>query len=185
MIFSLIAAPAEGAGFNPVDLAGGGGLFWTILIFAVALLPIWKMVMGPITRALEDRDNLAAQAILAAEAAKKGAESARAEVETRLNDANRQAAQIVEEARLRADAQAKQLAEQAKRDATAMLERARTEIRSEQEKAISAIRREVVDLSLSAAGSVLRRKVDATDDRRLVEELVASVKGGSVKDGRP
>lgn len=190
MIFSLIAAPAEGAGFNPVDLAGGGGLFWTILIFAVALLPIWKMVMGPITRALEDRDNLAAQAIVAAEAAKKGAEAARAEVETRLAEANRQAAQIVEEARLRAESRDKATAEQAKRDAGALIERARTEIRSEQEKAISAIRREVVDLSLTAAGSVLRRKVDAADDRKLVEELVASVsagasRAGSAKDGRP
>lgn len=178
MVLSLIAVSAEGGGFNPVDLAGGGGLFWTIVIFAIALIPIWKMVFGPITRALEERDAQAARAITAAEEAKLGAESARAEVESRLAEANRQAAQILEEARLRAESRDKALAEQAKREAAAMLERARGEIRAEQEKAVSAIRREVVDLSLNAAGTVIKKKIDAADDRRLVEELVSSVKAG-------
>lgn len=167
---------AEEGGFDPLSLAHGGGFFWTLVIFLVALLPVWKLVMGPITKALEARDDRAAQAIVAAEDAKRGAESARAEVQTKLAEANRQAAQILEEARQRAELRDRELADQAKRDAASMLDRARTEIRAEQEKAISTIRREVVDLSLNAAGTVLRKKVDAADDRRLVEELVTSVK---------
>ena len=167
---------SEEGGFNPLDLAQGGGFFWTLVIFLVALPFIWKMVMKPITVALEARDDRAAQAIVAAEEAKRAAEAARAEVDTKLAEANRQAAQVLEDARQRAELRDKELAEQAKREAAGMLERARSEIRAEQEKAISAIRREVVDLSLNAAGTVLRRKVDASDDRRLVEELVSSVK---------
>ena len=68
----------------------------------------------------------------------------------------------------------------AKKESVAMLERARSEIRAEQDKAIATIRRQVVDLSLNAAGTVLRRKIDASDDRRLIDEMVATV-----KDGRP
>ncbi|MBK7876677.1 MAG: F0F1 ATP synthase subunit B [Planctomycetes bacterium] len=177
--FLNLALLSEGeGGFNPLDPHGIGIAFWTWLIFLLSLPFIWKVVMGPVTKALEARDDQAAKAIVAAEDAKKGAESARAEVETKLAEANRQAAQIVEEARLRAESRDKQLAEQAKKEAAAMLERARSEIRAEQEKAVSAIRREVVDLSLNAAGTVIKRKIDATDDRRLVEELVASVKDG-------
>jgi F-type H+-transporting ATPase subunit b len=177
MTLSIAFLAAEGGGgFNPLDLAHGGGFFWTLVIFAVSLLPIWKLVMGPITRALEARDEAAARAIVAAEEAKRGAESARGEVERQLAEANRQAAAILEEARQRAEARDRQVADQAKKEAAALLDRARSEIAAEQEKAVSAIRREVVDLSLNAAGTVLRRKVDAADDRRLVEELVASVK---------
>ena len=60
-----------------------------------------------------------------------------------------------------------------------MLERAKSEIRNEEAKALSAIRREVVDVSMSAAGQVLKRKVDSADDKRLVEELVAASAKGS------
>jgi F0F1-type ATP synthase membrane subunit b/b' len=42
-----------------------------------------------------------------------------------------------------------------------------------QDKALGEIRAQVVQLSLSAAGTVLRRKVDGADDRRMVEELVS------------
>lgn len=167
-----------GGGFNPLDPHGIGIAFWTWVIFLVSLPFIWKVVMGPVTKALEARDETAAKAIVAAEEAKQGAESARAEVEAKLAEANRQAAQILEEARQRAEARDKVLAEQAKKEAAGMLERARSEIQAEQDKAVSAIRREVVDLSINAASTVIRRKVDAADDRRLVEELVASVEKG-------
>jgi F-type H+-transporting ATPase subunit b len=63
---------------------------------------------------------------------------------------------------------------QADKESAALLERARAEIRNEQDKAIAQIRKQVVDLSLAAAGQVLKRRVDASDDRRLVEELVSA-----------
>jgi len=173
-----LALVSEGGGFNPLDPASIGIAFWTWIIFLVSLPLIWKVVMGPVTKGLEARDEQAAKAIAAAEAAERGAASARAEVEAQLAEANRQAAAILEEARLRAEARDRQTLDQAKRDAGALLDRARSEIHAEQEKAVSAIRREVVELSLNAAGSVLRRKVDAADDKRLVEELVSSVKAG-------
>lgn len=180
MTMPMIAVLAEGGGFNPLDLTTGGGLFWTIIIFGVALVPIWKMVMGPITRALEERDDQATKAIAAAEEAKRGAESARSEVDAKLAQAHRDAARILEDARAGAQSREREMLDAAKKESAAMLERARSEIRAEQDKAIATIRRQVVDLSLNAAGTVLRRKIDASDDRRLIDEMVATV-----KDGRP
>jgi F-type H+-transporting ATPase subunit b len=176
-------AAAEG-GFNPLDLSRGGGMFWTIVIFLVALVPIWKMVMGPITRALEDRDERANQAVAAAAQASKDAESARIAVESKLAAAQTEAGRLVDAARGRAEAVERQLKDDAGKQAAAMVERARTEIKSEQEKAIAAIRREVVDVSLQAAEKVIQRKVDSTDDRRLVEELVTAASVGE-KARRP
>jgi len=170
----------SGGGFNPLSLNDGGGLFWTVVIFLVALVPIWKMVMGPITRAMEERDDKLASAIVSAEKASREAESAKNEVVGRLREAELEAAKLLDAARGRAETVERQLKDQAAKEAAAMLERAKSEIRGEQDRAISAIRREVVDLSLHAAGQVLHRKVDAQDDRRLVEELVS----GASKGGR-
>jgi len=173
---------AAGGGFNPLDLAQGGGLFWTVVIFLVSLPFIWKLVMGPITRALEERDESASRAIKAAEEAKLGAEKARSEIEAQLAQARAQAGALLDEARVRGEVREREIVDTAKKESQALLERARTEIRAEQDRAISTIRKQVVDLSVNAAGAVLRRKVDAADDRRLAEELVANAGGN--REGR-
>lgn len=180
----LAVVAAESGGFNPLDPAGIGISLWTWVIFLIALPLIWKVVMGPVTRALEARDLKASEAIVAAEKASREAQEARASVEKRLAEAQREATALVEAARSRAEARERELVQQAEAKSAALLERARLEIQAEQDKALAAIRRQVVDLSLSAAGQVLRRKVDAQDDRRLVEELVAGPTGAAPRGGR-
>lgn len=177
-MFSWITITPEGGGFNPLDIHGAGITVWTWIIFLVACPLIWKVVMGPVSRALNARDEAAAQAVSAAEEARRGAEKARAEVEARLGDAHKEAARLVDAARARAEVREKELIESAKAESVSLLDRARAEIRAEQDKAIAQIRKQVVDVSLAAAGQVLKRKVDASDDRRLVEALVASAREG-------
>jgi F-type H+-transporting ATPase subunit b len=181
MLFLSIAILAEEGGFNPLDPSGGSGFFWTIIIFLGALWPIWHFVMGPITRALHERDDKVASSIAAAEKAARDAESARVAVEAKLREAQVESAKIVDAARGRAEVVERQLKDEAGKQAASMLARAKAEIQSEQDKAIAAIRREVVDVSINAAGQVLKRRVDSSDDRRLVEELVASASRPSVE----
>jgi len=174
MFLTIAVMPSEGGGFNPLDFTQLGILFWTWIIFGVALFPIWKVVMGPVTRALLARDEKAASAIASAEKAKSDAEAARAAVEASLTEARAEAARTVEAAHARAEVREREILEEAKVASEKLLERARIEIRSEQAKAVAQIRAQVVDLSLAAAGKVLERKVDAADDRKLVESMIAS-----------
>jgi len=170
----LFLTISEGGGnFDPFDMAAGGNLLWTWVIFLAALPFIWKIVMGPVTSALEQRDEHAAHAIAAAEKASAEAERARADVEVALGEAQAGAAKLLAEARQRAEAREHEIVEAAKQEATGMVEAARNAIHAEQDKAISAIRNEVVELSLNAASKVLERNVGSEDDRRLVSELVS------------
>lgn len=173
MLHLPILLAAEGGGFNPLDLSGIGGTFWTLVIFLAALAPIWIVVMGPVTRALEARDEKAAAGLAAAEKASAEAQNARAAVESKLREAQLEAAKIVDGARARAEVVERELKDTAAREAQGLITRAKAEIKAEQDKALSAIRTQVVEVSLNAASQVLKRRVDAADDRRLVEELVA------------
>lgn len=170
----LLLSAAEGGGFNPLDPAGFGNFFWTIVIFALAVPAIWKMVMGPIVRALEERDDHATRAILAAEKASTDAERARAEVEVALGEAQAEAAKLLARARERAEARQHEIVEAAKQEAVGLLESAKSTIRAEQDKAVAAIRNEVVELSLAAASKVLERNVGSEDDRRMVASMVTA-----------
>ena len=180
-MLNLMLLTSEGASdFNPFDPSAGGGFLWTWIIFLIALVPMWKVVMAPIARGMAQRDARAQEAIAAAERASREATAAQAAVEKRLAEARIEAASMVDAARARAEVREREILAQAKQESEALLARARTEILSEQDKALAAIRKQVVDLSLRAAGQVLRRRVDAQDDRRLVEELVTNA-GAEVK----
>jgi F-type H+-transporting ATPase subunit b len=174
MLLLLTTAAEGGGGFNPLEMAGGGNTLWTLVIFAIAVPIIWKVVMGPVTRALEERDDHAARAIAAAEKASGDAEKARADVEVALGEARAEAAELLAKARERAEGRQHEIVEAAKSEAAGMVDSARKAIRAEQDKAISTIRNEVVDIALNAAGKVLEREVSSEDDRRLVTEVVAS-----------
>lgn len=172
MHFLSILTAEGGGGFNPLDLAAGGNVLWTLVIFVVALPFMWKVVMGPVSRALEERDGHLVRAIGDAERASSEAERARAEVEVLKGEMQAEAAKVLAEARQRAEVREQQIVEAARSEAAGMVEAARKTIRAEQDKAVAAIRKEVVELSLDAAGKVLQREVKSDDTRRLVSELV-------------
>lgn len=172
MPYFLVLALSEGGDFNPMDAGGAGGLLWTWIIFALALPFMWKVVMGPVTTALASRDEQAFSAIASAERASSEAEKARADIEVKLGEAQASAAKMMAEARERAETREVEILEQAKKDAEDLRVRAQAEIETAKEQALSAIRAEVVELTVSAAGQVLKRRVDSDDDRRLVGELV-------------
>jgi F-type H+-transporting ATPase subunit b len=173
----LLLAPSEGGGFDPLDLSQGGNTLWTWVIFLVTLPLAWKMVMGPITRALEERDERATEAIASAERASQEAQEARAEVEIKLGEAQTSAAQLLSEARERAESREREIMDTARKEADAMIERARTDIDAEKEKALLAVRNEVVDLAIGAAGQILGRTTNSEDDRRLAADIVGATTG--------
>ncbi|MBM3975845.1 MAG: F0F1 ATP synthase subunit B [Planctomycetes bacterium] len=169
---TLLLASA-GGGFDPLDVSGAGGLIWTLVIFFIALPFMWKVVMGPVAKALTERDAKASEAIVAAQRASEQAQKARDEVESKLTEARADAAKTMADARTRAEAREREIVSAAQQQAQVLLDNAGKAIRAEQEKAVAAIRREVVDLSLSAASKVLKRGVNSDDDRRLAQEAVA------------
>ncbi|HIF40142.1 MAG TPA: F0F1 ATP synthase subunit B [Planctomycetes bacterium] len=179
MIASILTVSSGGDGFNPLDVGGAGNFLWTLIIFGLALIPMWKMVFSKIAVMANARDEKAAEAVTLASRANEEAEKARAEVEVRLGEAQAEASKLLAGARERADARERDIIENAKKEADAMIESARAAILSEQDKALSAIRAEVVELSLSAASRVIGRQVGSEDDRRVVAEIVGGPADGA------
>jgi F-type H+-transporting ATPase subunit b len=167
---------SEGGGFNPIEFSHWANFLWTVVIFLVALPFMWKIVWGPMARALEARDHDAERAVQSAEAAKAAAEKAQAEVERRLADAQKESTRVLAEARALGEAQGRDALVQAQAQAQQTLDRAKAEIEREKARALSEIRESVVDLSLDAASKVVGRALTDDDQRRFVREFVAGGK---------
>lgn len=170
-----------GEAFNPLRLTDFTNAVWTIVIFAASLPLMWTIVWGPMARVLEQRDAQADQAVRAAEAAKAAAEQARADVENRLTQAQKESAKMIADARAVGEAQGREVLAAAQDEAQRTLERAKAEIEREKSKALSEIRETVVDLTLEAATKVVGRSFEDADQRRFVEEFVS---GGAPKKPR-
>lgn len=172
------AAVQDEAKFDPFEYAAGAG-FWTIVIFLLALLPMWKFVFGPITRALDDRDSKVEGALEAAERARREAVEATEATRRELDRARAEAKAMVHEATSRAERQAQEELIRARAEADRQIQQARAEIEAQKRKALEDIRREVVDLAIGSAGAILRRDVDDEAHRRMVSDFVTGAGGGS------
>jgi len=179
MLTRVLEDQHGGGGFNPLDTKHIGNFVWTLVIFLISLPVIWKFVMGPITKALLERDARAQTAIDAAQKASSDAQHAKAEVEAKLAEARAEALKIVADSRARAETVGKQVEASSRAEAGKLLEQAKREIEVEREKALASIRGEVVELSLSAASAVLKRNVGGEDDRRIVGDMLVKMKAGA------
>src|SRR5262245_34166062 len=114
---------ASEEGFNPIRLTDATNALWTIVIFLVSLPLMWALVWGPMSKALEHRDQQAENAVKAAEAAKAAAEQARVDIEKRLAKAQDDSAKLITEARAIGEAQGREALAAAQAEAQKTLER--------------------------------------------------------------
>jgi F-type H+-transporting ATPase subunit b len=150
----------------------GLALLAQIVNFLLILFLLNKLAVGPITRIVAERRARAEQAVRDAEEARKARESAEQERIEALNEARREANDIINRAQKVAqdtrDADIAATREELER----MRQRAAGDIDAEKQRAIADLRAEVADLALAAAGKVVGESMTDARQRRLVEEFL-------------
>ncbi|MCG8468551.1 MAG: F0F1 ATP synthase subunit B [Gemmatimonadetes bacterium] len=179
----LVAAGAVLGQEHGAEGGGGGGLFsvnvglivWTWVLFLITLgILVWK-VFPAISGGLEARHAKIQGAIDDARKAREDAEAMRAEHEAALAQARAESKEIIENARGAADGLKRDMLDEAKAQQTAILEDAKREIQGEREQLREEIRREAVDIALAASERLMRTRLDADENRRLVGEFVSEI----------
>lgn len=165
-----LAAEAEGevAGFQI-------NLFWVLmqaLSFLLFLVIVYLVAFRRIGATLEERRARIEQGLRDAEQARRDRERAEQERLATLQEARREANDIINRAQ-RAAEEAREADLAATREELGRLrERATAEIETEKQRAIAELRAEVTDLALAAAGKVVGESMTADRQRRLVEEFL-------------
>lgn len=150
-----------------------GDVFVTLIIFALLMFLLKKFAWGPLMGVMQQREELIAGEIEAAEKSRKESHQLLEEQRSLLKEARTEAQAIVENAKKQGDTQREEIISVARAEANRLKESAVREIETEKEKAIAAVREEVVSLSVLAASKVLGKQISEEDNRALIEETIA------------
>ncbi len=173
-ILAVVLQEAGGESF-PLFSLNTGVVIWTLIIFLGLVAVLGKYAWKPILGALEARERRIQEILDAAARDRAEAEKALEEHRRQLAEARQQSQQLLTEGRQAAERVRQDMLETARRQQDELLARARDDIRLEQEAAIQQIRREAVDLSLAAASKLVEKRLDASEDRRLVQEYLSQL----------
>ena len=160
-----------------------GLMIWTLLVFGLTMLLLWKLAFPRIAEALDRRQKAIEESIDAAERTRTEADQLLAEYRERLTAARHQADEIVARARKAGEQQEADAVAAGKVRREALVEQARKDIETETRRAIQEIRAEVADLTILATEKVTRKTLTAEDQRRLVEEAVAELDFAALSKG--
>lgn len=170
----LLQEPRGEPGFTPFSI-NSGLIFWTILVFGVLLVVLWRLGWPALLKSVEDRERRIQQQLDEAERARAEAARLLEEHKRTIAAARNEAQELVAKARAVAEKERETLLAKAREEYEQLLARARKEIGAEKEKAILELRREAVDLSIAAASKLVEAKLDTDANRRLVMEYLATL----------
>ena len=150
-------------------------LFFQMIVFFVLAWFTMRFVWPPLTKALDDRRQKIADGLAAAEKGKADLAQAQARISlmeasaksdnhSRLADAEKQAAALIEQARHEAEAEKARIIAQAQQDALQEVQRLRDTLRGD-----------VAVLAVKGAEQILQREVDASTHAQLLEQLKAQL----------
>jgi F-type H+-transporting ATPase subunit b len=156
-------------------------LAFQIINFLLLLYLLNRFLFKRVFAFLDERQARIAKGLEDAESAARDRELARAEREAAIDEARKEASAMIARATKIAEDSRTEIVAGAKAEAEKVTERARQEIVAEKEKAMAELRAHVADLALEAAAKLVRSDMNASTQRRLVEEFLAEVPGRAPK----
>lgn len=169
------------AAFDASSSEGGGlsiNLFWIIvaaLNFIIFALIAYRIVLMPVGKRLDERRERIEQGLKDADAARQDREAAADQRQGILNEARREASEIVQRAQKLADENREKGLAETQAEIERMRERAVADIDAERKRALADVRSQVAELALAAAGRVVGETMSGEREKRLVDEFLTQV----------
>ncbi len=158
-----------------------GLVFWTVVNFLILVVLLAKFAWKPIIKALDDREKKIKDDISSAQAARDEAQKIKQEMETKLEDISSQSIQKLKEAQAIADGEKQKIIDEANKQAGAMIEQAKAEIDAQTQKAVETLKAQMADTTLLALKKIITKQEDAQTSRAQVEEVLKEIEAKANK----
>jgi len=145
-----------------------------LVSFGIVVFLLGKLGFPVIQRILEKRRSIIQEGVENAERAKRDLIEATANAEEILRKASIEGQARIEQATKMAEKEAQRIQEEAQARSAQFEQQQVARIQQEAARARAELSRLVVNLSINAASKVISKSVDTKDNRRMVEEFVAT-----------
>ena len=154
-----------------------GTIFWAFIGFSLVFFILAKFAWKPLLKGLKERDNSIAQALQAAEAAKRDVSQLHTQSERLLAEAKAEREKIIQEAREFKDTVMNEAREQSKKEGHKLIIAAREAIRNERIAAIQDIKKQVAELSVAISEKILVKELSGSGKQdELIEKSLNDLK---------
>jgi F-type H+-transporting ATPase subunit b len=154
-----------------------GTIIWMIIGFSLAFFILAKFAWKPLLHALKERDNSIAEALQAAEKAKKEVTDLHAESDKLLHEAKAERDKILHEAREFKESLLTEAREQAKKEGRKLIDEAREVIKNERAAAVHEIKKQVTELSVAISEKILMHELSDPDKQNeLIQKSLTDAK---------
>jgi len=153
-----------------------GLFFWQLILFVALVLLLQKFAWKPILNSVNEREEGIKNALDEAENARKEMQNLNADNERILKEARAQRDTLLKEAREMKEGIISEAKNEAQLQAAKIVEQAQATIEAEKQAAITDLKNQVAELSVGIAEKVVRGELaDKNKQTKLVEELLKEV----------
>ena len=160
---------------NPLVRPDPGLFIWTILTFLVLVTLLTRYAWRPLLTALQARHDRIRQALNEARAATEERERLQREAAEIMRQARLEADAIIAASRADADRLREESRQKARTDAAAIVAAAERQVQLDAARAREQLRYEAVDLSIAIASKLIRRNLRPEDNQGLIDEVISSL----------
>lgn len=153
-------------------------LLMIIAVFILFLLMSY-LLFNPARKLLNDRREKIRGDLENAVKDKEDAAALKAEYDSRLANVNKEAEEILSDARRRGLANENQIIAQAKEEASRIIERARVEAELEKQKMADEVKKEIVSVASLMAGKLVAASIDPAVQAQLIDETLKEMGEGT------
>lgn len=144
----------------------------SIIAIFVLFIAFSVLLFNPVRKMLNNRKQRIHDEIADAHTVKAEADELKSEYEAKLENIDKEAEEILSDARKRALANEAQIVAEAKEEAARILDHARNEAELEKQKAMDDVKKEMVVLASLIAEKVVYAQIDTSVQNQLVEETL-------------
>lgn len=164
-----------------MELIKSLGLDYKILIaqfinFIVLIFVLYKFGYQPMLKFLDDRRKKIEEGVVNAEKAQAKLEELSEKEKKIIKDAKKEALVILEKAKNQAEEKRKELITKAKQEIATIINDEKAKIKQEKAELVNEVKKEVGELVVFALEKVIDKKVDKSQDKKIIEEIVTNLK---------
>ena len=151
----------------------GPFLIAQIINFIILFLLLRRFVFPPLLKMLDSRKQRIAEGLAAADVARKEAEAERSRLMAQIDAERAEAQKRIAEASTQAERVKADILAEARREAEELKARSVAEAEAERQRILGEAQKQIAELTMLATERVVRRGLDESTQRKLIEDFLA------------